>query len=202
MDSDPDIVTRSKIHKRLMNKAVHYLGRYQASQMRLRRVLRQFAKRKFDPTKMAVEHSPEEIEQAISDIIALCVRYGYVDDKALATAKARASVLKGQSAFQLSGKLREIGVDEQTTNDALSLRQSDHHDAEKAAAIRAMRKKRLGPYDGKYEMREFAEKQKQLAKLARLGFSADLIRRILSYGSIEEAEEALYLAESTPPEEG
>ena len=51
-------------------------------------------------------------------------------------------------------------------------------------------------------MREFAEKQKQLAKLARLGFSADLIRRILSYGSIDEAEEALYLAESTPPEEG
>ena len=32
-----------------MNKAVHYLGRYQASQQRLRRVLRQFAKRKLTP---------------------------------------------------------------------------------------------------------------------------------------------------------
>ena len=184
-----------------MNKAVHYLGRYQASQMRLRRVLRQFAKRKFDPAKMAIDHSPEEIEQAISDIIDLCVRYGYVDDKALAAAKARSSVVRGQSAFQLSGKLREIGVDEQTTNDALSQRKSDYQDAEKAAAIRAMRKKRLGPYDTDYAMREFADKQKQLAKLARLGFSADLIRQILSYASIEEAEEALYLAESTPADD-
>ena len=201
MDTDPDIVARSRIHKRLMNKAVHYLGRYQASQMRLRRVLRQFAKRKFDPAKMAIDHSPEEIEQAISDIIALCVRYGYVDDKALAAAKARSSVVRGQSAFQLSGKLREIGVDEQTTNDALSQRKSDHQDAEKAAAIRAMRKKRLGPYDTDYAMRELADKQKQLAKLARLGFSADLIRQILSYASIEEAEEALYLAESTPADD-
>ena len=181
-----------------MNKAVHYLGRYQASQQRLRRVLRQFAKRKFDPEKTATERTPEDIEKAIEDVISLCVGYGYVDDKALAAAKARSSVITGQSAYQLSGKLRMMGVDEETRNHALNNRKADHHDAEKAAAIRAMRKKRLGPYCTSYQTLEFAEKQKQVAKLARLGFSVDLIRTILSYPSPDEAQEALYRAEAAP----
>ncbi len=201
MAIDPDILSTSKTHKRLMNKAVHYLGRYQASQQRLRRVLRQFAKRKFDPAKSAVERSPEEIESAITDVIALCVHYGYVDDKALATAKARSSVISGQSAYQLAGKLRQMGVDEETTSHALEGRRADHYDAEKAAAIRAMRKKRLGPYHADFDALEFAEKQKQFAKLARLGFSLDLIRLITAYATIEEAEEALYLADASPPPE-
>lgn len=201
MAINPDILSTSKTHKRLMNKAVHYLGRYQASQQRLRRVLRQFAKRKFDPDKSAVERSPEEIESAITDVIALCVHYGYVDDKALATAKARSSVISGQSAYQLAGKLRQMGVDEATTSHALEGRRADHHDAEKAAAIRAMRKKRLGPYHADFDGLEFAEKQKQFAKLARLGFSLDLIRTITAYATIEEAEDALYHADASPPTE-
>ena len=198
MEIDPDILRSSKTHKRLMNKAVHYLGRYQASQQRLRRVLRQFAKRKFDPDKTVIERTPEEIEKAIEEVIALCVGYGYVDDRALAAAKARSSVITGQSAYQLAGKLRLMGVDEETTNHALDNRRADHHDAEKAAAIRAMRKKRLGPYCAAYETLEFDEKQKQVAKLARLGFSVDLIRTILNYPSAEDAEDALYNAEAAP----
>lgn len=203
VEIDHDMVRKSKTHKRLMNKAVHYLGRYQASQQRLRRVLRQFAKRKFDPDKVVVERTPEEIEAAISDVIALCVHYGYVDDKALANARARSSVITGQSAYQLAGKLRQMGVDEITTNEALEKRHSDHQDAEMAAAIRAMRKKRLGPYDnsnsGTYADLEFADQQKQIAKLARLGYSMTLIRTILSFHSTQEAEEALIAADASPP---
>ena len=199
MEIDSEILSKSKTHKRLMNKAVHYLGRYQASQQSLRRVLRKFAKRKFDPEKVAVERTAEEIESAISDVIALCVHYGYVNDKALANARARSSVITGQSAYQLAGKLRQMGVDEATTNAAIEKRKADHHDAEKAAAIRAMRKKRLGPYCGSYDDLEFADQQKQIAKLARLGYGMSLIRTILSYESIETAEDALYEAEAAPP---
>lgn len=201
MDIDPDILSQSKIHKRLMNKAVHYLSRYQASQQRLRRILRQFAKRKFDPDKVVIERSAEEIEKAITDVIQLCVYYGYVDDSALANAKARSSVLSGQSSFQLAGKLRQMGIDEPTTAHALEGRKSHHEDAEKAAAIRAMRKKRLGPFSPDYGALDFSEKQKQVAKLARLGYSLDLIRTILSYPSRDEAEEALYHADAPPSSE-
>lgn len=181
-----------------MNKAVHYLGRYQASQQRLRRVLRQFAKRKFDPETTLTDRSDDEIARAIEDVISLCVRYGYVDDNALAQSKARASVTTGQSAYQLAGKLRQMGVDEKITQQALHTRQADYHDAETAAAIRAMRKKRLGPYNAGYAELEFAEKQKQFAKLARLGFSPEIIKVILAYATPEEAEDALYHAQSAP----
>lgn len=198
MDIDPDITSKSKIHKRLMNKAVHYLGRYQASQQRLRRVLRQFAKRKFNPETTLIERTENEIARAIEDVISLCVRYGYVDDNALAQSKARASVTTGQSAYQLAGKLRQMGVDEHITQQALVTRQADYRDAETAAAIRAMRKKRLGPYCANYATLAFEDKQKQFAKLARLGFSSEVIKRILAYATPEDAEEALCQAQAAP----
>ena len=198
MDIDQDITNTSKLHKRLMNKAVHYLGRYQASQQGLRRILKQFAKRKLQGEAHKHSYSEDAIAKAIEEIIGLCVHYGYVNDKALAHAKARASVLSGQSAYQLSGKLAQMGIDEATRADALLERRNDHESAELAAGIRAMRKKRLGPYHPNYTALEFAEQQKQIAKLARAGFALDLIRKILAYETTQQAEEALMAAEAEP----
>lgn len=186
-----------------MNKAVHYLGRYQASQQRLRRVLRQFAKRKLTPLsdeagRQRTGYDEAEISQAIEDIISLCAGYGYVDDKALAQSRARQSVMTGQSAYQLSGKLRQMGIDQDTTSQALTYRADEHQDAERAAAIRAMRKKRLGPYCPDYGALDHTQKQKQFAKLARLGFSSDLIKSIMRIETRQEAEEELSDAEAQP----
>lgn len=191
-----------------MNKAVHYLGRYQASQQRLRRVLRQFAKRKLTPLsedpssenkgRQRTGYGEAEISQAIEDVITLCVGYGYVDDNALAQSRARQSVMGGQSAFQLSGKLRQMGIDQETTSQALDYRNDEHQDAERAAAIRAMRKKRLGPYCPDYGCLDHMQKQKQFAKLARLGFSSELITSIMRIETRDEAEDQLSDAEAQP----
>ena len=206
MAIDSDITSTSKLHKRLMNKAVHYLGRYQASRQRLRRVLKQFAKRKLTAPSddMHEQHTDQkrkgydeaEIGQAIEDVITLCVGYGYVDDKALAQSRARQSVISGQSSYQLSGKLRQMGIDQDTTTQALHYRLEEHQDAERAAAIRAMRKKRLGPYCPDYEMLDHMQKQKQFAKLARLGFSSDLIKSIMGIETTEEADDQFAAAEA------
>ena len=198
MELDQDITSKSKLHKRLMNKAVHYLGRYQASQQSLRRILRQFARRKLDADHTKQIYSAEEIAKAIEEIIALCIHYGYVNDKSLAAAKARASVIAGQSAFHLSGKLQQMGIDEDTRKEALAIRGQDLASPELAAGIRAMRKKRLGPYHAQYQALEFADKQKQVAKLARAGFSMDLIRTLLAFETQEQAENALFAAEAPP----
>ena len=203
MEVDGDILRTSKLHKRLMNKAVHYLGRYQASRQRLRRVLQQFAKRKLqsdesnEPQKGA-SYQGDDIARAIEDIIHLCMHYGYVDDTALAQAKARQSVITGQSAYQLSGKLRQLGIDEATTKGAVHSREGHHQNAELAAGIRAMRKKRLGAFHPDYQALAREDKQKQFAKLARLGFSMDLIRQIFQIETREDAEEMLYEAEAKP----
>lgn len=200
MTIDVDILTTSKLHKRLMNKAVHYLGRYQASRQRLRRVLAQFARRKLQPQQAdePARYQPDEITKAIEDIILICVDYGYVDDNALAHAKARASVRTGHSAYQLSGKLREMGIDKDITSSALDARAQEYQNPEMAAALTAMRKKRLGPYHKDYDSLPFEETQKQFAKLARLGFSSDLIKRLLALPTIEDAEILLYEAQAKP----
>ena len=61
-----------------------------------------------------------------------------------------------------------------------------------------MRKKRLGPFHQQYDALSREEQSKQFAKLARLGFSMDLIKQILRIETTEEAEELLYQAESKP----
>ena len=55
---------RSRAEQRLMNKAVHYLGRYIASQQRLREVLRRFAMRKLE------SHDAAELARAIEAVVA------------------------------------------------------------------------------------------------------------------------------------
>ncbi|MGC6530319.1 MAG: regulatory protein RecX [Candidatus Puniceispirillaceae bacterium] len=213
MTSSDGNAPKSRNHKRLMNKAVHYLGRYQASQQSLRRVLKKFALRKLlkkdansDKDRHDIasyEDSEDHVACAIEDVIADCVRYGYVNDQTLASAKARQSVISGQSAQQLSGKLRQMGVSQDIADQALAERAHDHKDAETAAAIRAMRKKRLGPYHKEAEEMPFAnlsfeDQQKQFAKLARAGFQIDIIRTILALPNRDAAEDALMIAEDWP----
>ena len=68
---------RSRAEQRLMNKAVHYLGRYSASRQRLREVLQRFAMRKLEA------HEEAEVARAIDAVLDDCIRLGYVDDAAL-----------------------------------------------------------------------------------------------------------------------
>ena len=75
--------SRSPAERRLMNKAVHYLGHYTASQQRLREVLVRFAERKLDA------HDADEVAVARERVISDCVRLGYVDDAAFALSQAR-----------------------------------------------------------------------------------------------------------------
>ena len=196
MQSETELRNTSRAHKRLMNKALHYLGRYQASQQKLRQTLRQFARRKL--LKDEVSDADEAaIARAIEDVIALCCDYGYVDDSRLATAKAHSAVLSGVSRRRLSQKLQQMGIDEGTRNAALHTQNSDWTDPELAAGLTFARKKKCGPFGPEVT---FEEKQKQMAKLARAGFSLDLIRQILELSSAQEAEDLLAAAQ-TPPDE-
>ena len=54
---------RPPAERRLMNKAVHYLGRYTASRQRLREVLKRFALRKLE------SHDEAEVDRALESVI-------------------------------------------------------------------------------------------------------------------------------------
>lgn len=185
---------KSRAHKRLMNKALHYLGRYQASRAKLREILKRFAKRKI------IKDNHDEIDEAaitnaIEDVIALCVDYGYVNDEALAESRTRQAIYAGKSTRQISAKLTQLGVSQEVTQTALENRQEQWQDPEWAAILTAARKKKLGPFGAPVE---FEEKQKQMAKLARAGFALDLIRKCLAIEDRQLAEKELDDAQSAP----
>ena len=126
--------------RRLMNKAVHYLGRYTASRQRLREVLRRFAARKLDT------HDSAEVARAIDAVINDCVRLGYVDDTAFALSRARSKRRGGRSALAIRRSLQEHSIDPDLVDAALAAADEDTTDGELAAALRHAARRRLGPY--------------------------------------------------------
>ncbi len=94
--------SRSPAERRLMNKAVHYLGRYTASQQRLREVLVRFAERKLGA------HDADDVAVARERVIGDCVRLGYVDDAAFALSHARGKRRAGRSGIAISGHLASM----------------------------------------------------------------------------------------------
>ncbi|GIS12147.1 MAG: hypothetical protein CM15mP115_12980 [Alphaproteobacteria bacterium] len=153
---------RSRAEQRLMNKAVHYLGRYSASRQRLREVLQRFAMRKLEA------HEEAEVARAIDAVLDDCIRLGYVDDAAFALSRARSKRRSGGSALAIRRSLAEHAIGRDLADEALAAADESTSDGELAAALRLAARRRIGPYftresdDDTY--------RKQLASLARAGF--------------------------------
>lgn len=177
---DPSALERPAAQRRLMNKAVHYLGRYSASQQRLREVLGRFATRKLG------HFEAEEIRDAIAVVIADCVRLGYVDDAAFAVSQARSKRRGGRSALAIRRSLQQHAIDDELVAEALGRADEDLSDGELAAALRHAERRRLGPFhNGEVDD---AKRQRHLASLARAGFSLGIARQIMDLEDRDAAE--------------
>jgi regulatory protein len=166
--------------RRLMNKAVHYLGRYTASQQRLREVLRRFAVRKLD------SHDKAEVARAIEMVVDDCVRLGYVDDTAFALSKARSKRRGGCSALAIRRSLQEHAIDADLVDEVLAAADEDTSDGELVAALRHAARRRLGPYATRPG--DETTRQRHLASLARAGFSLGIARQVLDLEDVDAAE--------------
>ncbi len=173
MDDDP-LSTES-----LREAAFAYLGRRDATGVHLGRVL---ARRIY----RAGVKEPDEVEAArtrIDAVVARLVEVGIVDDARYARGRARGLLAQGRSTRVIRQKLREKGVAHEFIDTALEEVQEElGTDLAAHAVVRAARKKRVGPW-----ARAPRDRQKELAKLARAGFSFDLARRVVD----AEDEEAL-----------
>lgn len=137
--------------------ALWYLERHAGCEAQLRRVLRKRVWRSFaehaEPTR-------EEGEQAIEEVVGKLRGLGYIDDERFASSRAKTLRRQGKSTRAIRSKLRQLGVDSAAIDQA-----SEGDDLE--AARTYVRKRRL--VGGK----------KDLAKLARAGFSYDVAKRAL-----------------------
>ena len=161
----------------LQRAAMYYLERYSAPAAQLRRVLA----RKVAMSCRFHGDDPTGFIAMLDDVVARCVSSGLVDDRRFAEARAASLRRKGQSSRAVAARLAAKGV----TRDLAEQAGSNSAEDEMAAARIAARRKRLGPWS---RGDRAANRQKDLAALARAGFAMTIARAIIdSAGDEEEA---------------
>lgn len=143
--------------ERLKNIALFYLERYDASQEKLSATL----KRRVLKAKLEQDVPPEAykwIEQVVQEM----VRLGYVNDTRFAENLVRRLSGTGKSPSAIRLKLKMAGIQEEVIEKVLN--ETD----ELTQARLMVQKKRLG-----------SDYKRDLARLARAGFSYDIARQAL-----------------------
>ena len=161
----------------LRRAAMHYLERYWAPAGRLRRVLA----RKIALSCRHHGEDPATHAAALDDVVSRCVSSGLVDDQRFAEARAATLRRRGRSARAVAASLTAKGVDRELAEQASKVGEAE----ELAAARKAARRKRLGPWS---RGDRAARRQKDLAALARAGFSITIARAVIDGAGDEDPD--------------
>jgi regulatory protein len=178
-------ITRKVSAASLENAALYYLGRFATSSENLRQVLERRILR-------AAKHHDTDIKacnQLVGDLIQRYLESGILNDGIYAQTQAASMNRRGKSLRAIRARLRQKAVSSDVIDDALAVLAGEVGQLDLAAAIAYARKRRLGPYrrnTGKPENPE-----KELAALARSGFSYALALRILEAKNVDELENEL-----------
>jgi regulatory protein len=158
------------------NSAAYRLSRSMMSERQLAEAIRRKAKQKF------TDIVPEQIET----LVAAALRFGRdnkaLDDRAYAEISTRSAMNGGRSRRAIAQRLSRKGIDRDTALEAI--KSTD----EVFAAMVYARRRRLGPF--RREDKDESLVAKEMAALARQGFSYDVCRKVLGL-PIEEAEAML-----------
>ncbi len=159
--------------QRLYNSALYYLERYDASLDKVRRVLYRKAQR---AQQTGVE-IPSELPTWIEHILERLQQQGFVSDTRYAENQIRILTQAGKSERFIRGKLRQAGISDETVSTLLQSAEG----TELSRACLFVRKKKLGPWRAPTERSD--KQKKDLAVLARAGFSYDVARQALNLSS-------------------
>lgn len=169
---------RKATQSHLDNAALYYVERFSCTADSLRQMLTRRVHR-------SSHYHDTDIDEGlgwVADIIERFVRSGLIDDRTFANARARSLHQRGNSAKIIRMKLMAKGVSGEIIDDALQSLDADEGDgepgdAERNAAHRLARRRRLGPYADPIKRAELREKH--LAALARSGFSYDTALEVI-----------------------
>lgn len=164
----PEPLTRRKVE----DLALAYLNRFDCTAKKLEQYLRGRA-RKLGAGAEALEWIRDTIERYQGS--------GMLDDARFARNFTAQLTARGKSTRAISQKLAARGVPSEVAGELLATRRQDDPGAELEAARAYVRKRRLGHYRSD-EKRE-AMRHKDLASLARQGFSFDIAKQALGPGA-------------------
>lgn len=171
----------------LERAALHYLGRFSSSEKNLRDVLGRKIRRRNEG------HAPPTAEQAawVDEVVAKCVRFGYVNDTAYAEQRAELLLRRGKPARSIAQDLRQKGIAPDIIETILSALDDDEDTTlDRRAAAAYVKRRRFGAFRREDIPDIDAKYQKELAAMARVGFGFDLSREILAL-SREEISDLL-----------
>lgn len=166
----------------LERAALFYLDRYATSADNLRRVLR----RKVARSARVHGSDPAEGEEAVEALIERFLGAGLLDDARYAEGRARRLARRGQPLQVIRLQLLQKGVGEDEIAAALAGLGAEAGDPELAAALAYARRRRLGPF--RAGAQRAAQRERDLAALARRGFAPDLALKVIDAESPEALE--------------
>jgi regulatory protein len=163
--------------RKLEEIAVSYLNRFDCTAQKLEQHLRGRAR------KLG---GGGEVASWIAQTIARYQASGMLDDARFAKNFASQLASRGKSARAISQKLAARGVPSEVAGELMAARKQAEPGAELEAAQTYVRKRRLGPYRSAEKREEY--RHKDLASLARQGFSFDIAKRALGPGASTDDE--------------
>ena len=168
----------------LERSALHYLERFAASSGQLRRVLLRRIRR---AEMLGIDQADADgARRHMEALIARLLASGVLDDRRFAEAQAQSLQRRGTSRRRIRQHLAAKGLGRDSVENALDTIEPEGETSELAAACVLARRRRLGPYRAAATRRDF--RQKDLAALARAGFSLDVARRVLAARDPEAIE--------------
>ncbi len=173
---------RPSTQERLRKAALYYIDRYATSARNLHDVLMRRV------TKSARLHGTdrEEGRQWADEIVADFVNRGLVDDRAFAETRAVSLHRGGASKRKIAMSLKSKGVGSADIDAALATLDESHRNSELEAARNYARRRRFGPWRAADE-RE-ARRERDLAAMARAGFSFSMAQRVIDAADIDALE--------------
>ena len=172
--------------KWLRDQALRYLNRFPATRRKMTRHL-------FDKAMRHAEHfelSETVLNERIAGVIEKLEASGFINDTEFAASKARVMARQGRSIAQIGVKLQEIGFAESDQSHAIKELGTDTTLHDRKAAARFVKRRRFGPYKPE-ETRE-DRRDKELASLARQGFSYDVATAVIDAEDTEKIEAIIY----------
>lgn len=162
----------------LNNYAMFYLERFSSSSANLKKIL---MRRVHKSVPFHGEPTMERATAMVDDVVAKLIELKIIDDALYAKSRTTSFRRAGNSKRQISAKLFAKGLDNTQIHTAIETVDQTHaHDnPELTAAIRYAQRRRIGPYRSKAcdDPEQF---KKDLAKLARNGFSFDIAKQALN----------------------
>lgn len=169
-------VTKKKVTEGYLERAaLHYLGRFSATEAYLKQVLERKVCRRNE------DYAPASAEQLewITSVAAKCVRLGYIDDKQYAQNRFGSLLRKGKPRRAIEQDLRHKGVPEEVVTNLLREADEDpDRNLDMSAAAAYVKRRRFGPFrrDDKTTDERI---EKERASMMRAGFPYRIVSKLL-----------------------